>query len=100
MKILEDGAGGGLRGCGDVLVAANTCTAVELRRAAALDELRNQDGTHCAPGSLDMCFFAEPSLRENEEYSEMRPPRAGTLVGDELDNHLAQGGAFCSDLLI
>ena len=50
-----------------MLVAANSCTAVELRRAAALDELRDQNGGHCAPESLDVRSFAEPAVRENEE---------------------------------
>ena len=51
-----------------MLIAASTFTAVELRRAAALDELRDQDGKHCAPESLLTCFFAEPALRENGEF--------------------------------
>ena len=42
-----------------MLVAASTCTAVELRRAAALDELRDQDGKPCAPEGLHANFFAE-----------------------------------------
>ena len=37
----------------------------ELRRAAVLDELRDQNGKHCAPESLYASFFAEPALRES-----------------------------------
>ena len=54
-------------GAGDVRIAANTCTVVELRRAAALDELRDQDERHCASEGLDASFLAEPALRENGE---------------------------------
>ena len=50
-----------------MLVSANTCKAAKLRRAAALDELRDQDGKLCAPESLHASFFAEPALRENGE---------------------------------
>ena len=50
-------------------VAANTFTAVELRRSAALDELCDQDGKLCAPEILHASFFAESALRENEESS-------------------------------
>ena len=48
-------------------MAVKTYTAVELRRAAALDEFRDQDGKPCTPESLDVSFFAEPALREDEE---------------------------------
>ena len=47
--LVPDGAGGGFRGYEDVLMPADLCSAVELRRAAALDELRDQDGKPCAP---------------------------------------------------
>ena len=66
--LVPDGAGDGLRGYEDVLVAASTCTAVELRRAAALDELSGQYWKPCAPDSLHASLFAEPALRENDEF--------------------------------
>ena len=65
--LVPDGAGDGLRGIEDALIAARACTANELHRAEALDELRDQDGKHCLPGSPHASFFAEPALRENVE---------------------------------
>ena len=50
-----------------MLVAAHRCTVGEVRRAAILDELREQDGKHRAYGSLYAGFFAEPALREHGE---------------------------------
>ena len=60
-----------------MLVAASTCTAVERRRTAALDELRDQDGKSCAPESLHASFFAEPALRENGEFGAVLAVRKG-----------------------
>ena len=51
-----------------MLMSADLCSAVELRRAAALDELRDQDGKPCAPESPYANYFAEPALRENDEF--------------------------------
>ena len=66
--LVPDGAGDGFRGYEDVLMPADLCSAVELRRAAALDELRDQDGKPCAPESLHANYFAEPALRENGKF--------------------------------
>ena len=65
---LLDGAVDGFRGYEGVLMPAALCSAVELRRAAALDELRDQDGKPCAPESLHADYFAEPALKENDEF--------------------------------
>ena len=51
-----------------MLVAASTCTAVELRREVSLDEIRDQEGKPCAPKSLHARYFAKPALRENGEF--------------------------------
>ena len=65
--LAPDGAGGGLRGYGDVLLPASLCLAAELRRAASLDELRDQDGKPRAPESLHASYFTEPALRESDD---------------------------------
>ena len=46
--LVSDGTGDGLQGYEDVPVAANICTAVELRRAAAMGDIRDQNKRHCA----------------------------------------------------
>ena len=59
--LVPDGAGDGSRGY-------DLGSAVELRRAAALDELRDKNGKPCAPESLHADYFAEPALRENDDF--------------------------------
>ena len=66
--LAPDGAGGGFRGYEDVLMPADLSSVVELRRAAALDELRDQDGKPFAPESLHANYFVDPALRENGEF--------------------------------
>ena len=73
--LVPDGAGDGLRGYEDVLVAASTSTAVELRRAAVLDELRDQ-------GRL--------TLRSREPAREFLR-RAGAEGGRGVRNRLGGG---------
>ena len=51
-----------------MLAPADLCSADELRRAAALDELRDRDGKPLALGSLHAGYYAEPALRENDEF--------------------------------
>ena len=65
--LVVDGAGDGFRGYEDVLMPADLCSAAELRRAAALDELRGRDGKPFALEGLHANYFAEPALRENDE---------------------------------
>ena len=66
--LVPDGAGDGFRGYEDVLMPADLCSAVELRRAAALEKLRGQDGKPFALESLHASYFADPALRENGEF--------------------------------
>ena len=48
-------------------MSAGLCSPVELRRAASLDELREQNGNPCALESLHANYFAEPARRESAE---------------------------------
>ena len=48
-------------------MAASTCTVIEFRRAAPLDEPRDQDGKPCGPENLHAGYFTEPALRESDE---------------------------------
>ena len=47
---------------------ADLFSAVELRRTAARDELRDRDGKPFAPESLHANYFAEPALIENDKF--------------------------------
>ena len=66
--LVPDGARGGYRGYRGVFTSADLCSAVELLRAAALDELRDEDGKPYAPKSLHANYSAGPALRENDEF--------------------------------
>ena len=65
--LVPDGLGDEHRGYGSAPVSAGLCSAVELRRAASPDELRDRDGKPCVTGSLHASYFAEPALRQNGE---------------------------------
>ena len=79
-----------------MLVAAHEYTVDGARRAAVLDELRDQDGKDCAPGSLHAGFFAELALREHGELITVLTDRRLFLLTDE-DGLILIVGTFVDD---